>query len=131
MRMSATRGTASARASKPIEEDDKALLMAMGKQMKELHSSLKAEFDAWKKSELRSKDTQAELRQATDELRMANKELRSMKDELQTVHSDLQALKQKVEEESSKWKKRAASGRREQISWVQSRSWPQRRAAPV
>ncbi|OBR02118.1 hypothetical protein CH63R_14419 [Colletotrichum higginsianum IMI 349063] len=50
--------------------------------------------------ELRNKDIQAELRQATDELRTANKELRSMKNELQTVQGDLQAPKQQVEDES-------------------------------
>ncbi|TQN73583.1 hypothetical protein CSHISOI_01885 [Colletotrichum shisoi] len=72
----------------------------MGKQMKELQASLKVVFDAWKKSELRNKDIQAELRQATDELRTANKELWSTKNELQTLQGDLKALKQQVEDES-------------------------------
>ncbi|KDN69578.1 hypothetical protein CSUB01_12592, partial [Colletotrichum sublineola] len=74
--------------------------------MKELHASLQVVFNAWKKSELRNKDIQAELQQATDELRMANKELRSIKDELQTVRSDLQALKQQVKDDNTKTRKK-------------------------
>ncbi|TIC96832.1 hypothetical protein CH35J_006560 [Colletotrichum higginsianum] len=101
VRTATTRGAPAARGkSKPTEYDDRALLIAMGKQMKELHASFKVVFDAWKKSELRNKDIQAELRQATDELRTANKELWSTKNELQTLQGDLQALKQRLENES-------------------------------
>ncbi|GKT61165.1 hypothetical protein ColTof4_01264 [Colletotrichum tofieldiae] len=72
-----TRGaSAASRRIKATEDDDRTLLLAMGKQMKELHASLQVVFDAWKKSELRNKDIQAELRQATTELRTANEELR-------------------------------------------------------
>ncbi|KAK2035995.1 hypothetical protein LZ31DRAFT_618398 [Colletotrichum somersetense] len=93
VRRATTRGASAARGrTKAIEDDDRTLLLAMGKQMKELHASLQVVFNAWKKSELRNRDIQAELRQATDELRTANEELRSIKDELQTVRGDLQAL---------------------------------------
>ncbi|KAK2059327.1 hypothetical protein LY76DRAFT_604880, partial [Colletotrichum caudatum] len=103
VRRAITRGASAARGrTKAIEDDDRTLLLAMGKQMKELHASLQVVFNAWKKSELRNKDIQAELRQATDELRTANEELRSIKDELQTVRGDLQALKQQVENDNTK-----------------------------
>ncbi|KDN71873.1 hypothetical protein CSUB01_09606 [Colletotrichum sublineola] len=100
VRRAATRGASASRGrTKATEDDDRTLLRTMGKQMKELHESLQVVFNAWKRSELRNKDIQAELRQATNELRTANRELQSMKDELQMVHSDLQALKQQVEDE--------------------------------
>ncbi|GKT43673.1 uncharacterized protein ColSpa_03854 [Colletotrichum spaethianum] len=82
--------------TKAAEDDDRTLL-AMGKQMKELHTSLQVVFNAWKKSELRNKDIRGELQQATTELGTANEELRSIKDEPPTVRGDLQALKQQVE----------------------------------
>ncbi|GKT96937.1 transposon I factor [Colletotrichum tofieldiae] len=76
VRRAATRGASAAKGrTKVTEDDDRVMLLAMGRQMKELHASLQVVFDAWKKSELRNKDIQAELRQATDELRTANEEL--------------------------------------------------------
>ncbi|KAL0929378.1 uncharacterized protein CTRU02_215544 [Colletotrichum truncatum] len=107
VRRATTRGAPAARGRiKAIEDDDRTLLLAMGKQMKELHASLQVVFNAWKKSELRNRDIQAELRQTTDELRTASEELRSIKDELETVRSDLQALKQQVEDDNTKtWEK--------------------------
>ncbi|KAI3528853.1 hypothetical protein CABS02_14991 [Colletotrichum abscissum] len=53
---------------KPVEEDDKGLLLTMGKQVKELHAAIKIMFDAWKKSETWSKNVEAELRVVTSEL---------------------------------------------------------------
>ncbi|KDN61464.1 hypothetical protein CSUB01_11710 [Colletotrichum sublineola] len=90
------------RRTRATEDDDRTLLLAMGKQMKELHASLQVVFDAWKKSELRNKDIQGKLQQATTELRTANEELQSIKDELRTVRGDLQALKQQVEDDNTK-----------------------------
>ncbi|GKT61167.1 hypothetical protein ColTof4_01266 [Colletotrichum tofieldiae] len=85
VRRATTRGASAARGrAKATENDDRALILAMGRQMKELHASLQVVFDAWKKSELRNKDIQAELRHVTDELRTANEELGSIKDELRT-----------------------------------------------
>ncbi|KAI3534416.1 hypothetical protein CABS02_13247 [Colletotrichum abscissum] len=51
--------------AKPIENDDKGLLLTMGKQVKELHTAVKIIFDAWKKSEARNKNVEAELRIVT------------------------------------------------------------------
>ncbi|KAL0929462.1 transposon I factor [Colletotrichum truncatum] len=61
--------------------------------MKEFHASIQVVFDAWKKSELRNKDIQTELRLVKDELRTAKEELGSIKDELQMVRGDLQATR--------------------------------------
>ncbi|TIC97717.1 hypothetical protein CH35J_006558 [Colletotrichum higginsianum] len=103
VRKATTRGASAAKGrAKTAEVDDRTLLLAMGKQMKELHASLQVVFNAWKNSELRNKDIEAELRQATGELRSANEELRSIKDELQMVRGDLQALKQQVEDDNTK-----------------------------
>ncbi|KAK6206235.1 abc transporter [Colletotrichum tabaci] len=73
-----TRGASAAKGrTKASEEDDRTLLLAMGKQMKELHASLQT----------------------------ANRELRSIKDELQTVRGDLQPLRQQVEDDNTKIRK--------------------------
>ncbi|GKT51813.1 uncharacterized protein ColSpa_11994 [Colletotrichum spaethianum] len=76
VRRTTTRGASAARGrTKATEDHDRTLLLDMGKQMKELHASLQVVFNAWKKSELRNKDIQAELRHVTGELRTANEEL--------------------------------------------------------
>ncbi|KAK1509295.1 hypothetical protein CABS01_16854 [Colletotrichum abscissum] len=80
---------------KPVEEDDKGLLLTMGKQVKELHAAIKIMFDAWKKSETWSKNVEAELRVVTSELQ-------TVKSELQSVKGELQAMKERVEDESAK-----------------------------
>ncbi|KAK1690415.1 hypothetical protein BDP55DRAFT_756068 [Colletotrichum godetiae] len=77
------------------EEDDKTLLLTMGKQIKELHAAIKIMFDAWKKSETWNQNVEAELRVVTSELQ-------TVKNELQAVKGELQAMKERVEDESAK-----------------------------
>ncbi|KAK0368016.1 hypothetical protein CLIM01_14631, partial [Colletotrichum limetticola] len=98
----ASRRTASRRAAtlakeraKSIEDDDKGLLLTMGKQVKELHTAFKIMFDAWKKSEAWNKNVEAELRVVTSELE-------AVKSELQSVKGELQAMKERLEDESAK-----------------------------
>ncbi|KAF6782739.1 hypothetical protein CMUS01_16704 [Colletotrichum musicola] len=81
--------------AKPIEDDDKGLLLTMAKQTKELHAAVKIMFDAWKKSETWNKNVEAELRVATAELQ-------TVKSELQAVKVELQAMKERMEDESAK-----------------------------
>ncbi|KAK0368981.1 hypothetical protein CLIM01_13661 [Colletotrichum limetticola] len=81
--------------AKPIEDDDKGLLLTMDKQVKELHTAVKIMFDAWKKSEAWNKNVEAELRVVTAELE-------AVKSELQSVKGELQAMKERVEDESAK-----------------------------
>ncbi|KAK2769704.1 hypothetical protein CKAH01_15071 [Colletotrichum kahawae] len=81
--------------AKPAEDDDKGLLLTMGKQVKELHTAVKIMFDAWKKSEAWNKNVKAELRVVTAELQ-------TVKSELQAVKGELQAMKERVEDESVK-----------------------------
>lgn len=88
--------------AKTAEEDNRALLLAMGKQMKDLHASLRVVFDAWKKSELRNRDIQDKLLQATTELKTAKEELQTIKNEFQSTNGKLEALKRQAEEESLK-----------------------------
>ncbi|KAK1519064.1 hypothetical protein CABS01_16623 [Colletotrichum abscissum] len=78
----------------PIEDDDKGLLLAMGKQIEELHVAIKIMFDAWKKSETLNQNLEAELRVVTTELQ-------TVKSELQAVKGELQAMKERVEDGSA------------------------------
>ncbi|KAK1837939.1 hypothetical protein CCHR01_19435, partial [Colletotrichum chrysophilum] len=95
-RVTTTRATILAKErAKPIEDDDKGLLLMMGKQVKELHTAVKIMFDAWKKSEAWNKNVEAELRVVTAELQ-------TVKSELQAVKGELQAMKERVEDESAK-----------------------------
>ncbi|KAK2734258.1 hypothetical protein CKAH01_18982 [Colletotrichum kahawae] len=95
-RVTTTRATILAKErAKPIEDDDKGLLLTMGKQVKELHTAVKIMFDAWKKSEAWNKNVEAELRVVTAELQ-------TVKSELQAVKGELQAMKERVEDESAK-----------------------------
>ncbi|KXH62265.1 hypothetical protein CNYM01_14329, partial [Colletotrichum nymphaeae SA-01] len=67
--------------ARPIEDDDKGLLLTMGKQVKELHTAVKIMFDVWKKSEAWNKNVEAELRVVTAELEAVKSELQSVKGE--------------------------------------------------
>ncbi|KAK0367609.1 hypothetical protein CLIM01_15034, partial [Colletotrichum limetticola] len=80
---------------KPVDNDDKGLLLTMGKQIKELHAAIKIAFDVWKKSETLDQNVEAELRVVTSELQ-------TVKNELQAVKGELQAMKQRVGDESAK-----------------------------
>ncbi|CAI0655625.1 unnamed protein product [Colletotrichum noveboracense] len=80
---------------KPIEDDNKGLLLTMAKQTKELHTAVKIIFDAWKKSETWNKNIEAELRVVTAELQ-------TVKNELQAVKGELQAMKERMEDASAK-----------------------------
>ncbi|KAJ0347392.1 hypothetical protein COL154_013841, partial [Colletotrichum chrysophilum] len=81
--------------AKPIEDDDKGLLLTVAKQTKELHAAVKIMFDAWKKWETWNKNVEAELRVVTAELQ-------TVKSELQAVKGELQEMKERVEDESAK-----------------------------
>ncbi|KAK1837421.1 hypothetical protein CCHR01_19957 [Colletotrichum chrysophilum] len=65
-RQAATRAATLARARvKPVENDDKGLLLMIGKQIKELHAAVRIMFDAWKNSDTWNKNVEAELRLVT------------------------------------------------------------------
>ncbi|KAK1506604.1 hypothetical protein CABS01_16887 [Colletotrichum abscissum] len=64
--------------AKPIEDDDKGLLLTMGKQVKELHTAVKIMFDAWKKSEAWNKNVEAELRVVYNESAKTNENLEAI-----------------------------------------------------
>ncbi|GKT67555.1 LOW QUALITY PROTEIN: hypothetical protein ColTof3_14894 [Colletotrichum tofieldiae] len=79
-----TRGaSAASRRIKATEDDDRTLLLAMGKQMKELHASLPGVFDAWKNRSCETRPSFDKPHRTSD----GEQELRSIKDELQTVRA--------------------------------------------